>query len=131
MDIYILLAAALGLLLSLWGALLDVKVQANPDFKAACDFSEKSSCTKTLKSRYSRLLFGISNTYFGIAFFAVMLVLAYLGGYQHVIFYSSAVGTLISGWLFAIIYLKQKNYCSLCFLLFASCAALTWLTYPF
>ncbi len=131
MDIYVMLTAAFGLLICLWGTVLDLKVQANPEFKAACDFSEKSSCTKTLKSRYSRLLFGVSNTYFGIAFFAIVLVLAYLGGYQNIIFYSSAISTLITGWLFVLIYLKQKNYCSLCFVLFAACAALTWLTCPF
>lgn len=128
---YVLLFALLGIAVSLFGLLLDFKVKADPNFKAACDISERSSCTKTLKSKYSRILFGISNTYFGILFFGVIAWLAYVGGYQHEIFYSAAVGTLVSLWLALVIYFKQKNYCSLCIALVIISAVLTFLTAPF
>ncbi|CAJ0581206.1 unnamed protein product, partial [Mesorhabditis spiculigera] len=53
-----------GLLVSLYGVYVEINASADPDYRAACDFTAWISCTRALNSAYSRG-FGLVEQYLG------------------------------------------------------------------
>ncbi|PVD31178.1 hypothetical protein C0Q70_06590 [Pomacea canaliculata] len=59
-----LLLSLAGLLVSVYSLHVEVQKEKNPKYRAACDFSERMSCSKVLTSKYSRG-FGVVEPYLG------------------------------------------------------------------
>lgn len=108
----VLLLAAIGFCTSLYGFFVKQKLARDPNYKPACDISDKASCSKPFQSPYSRL-FGISNTITGMIFYAVMSI-ATLLGFHTIVLLFAAGGAVVSAWLAYILYFKIKTFCLIC-----------------
>lgn len=118
-----------GLFLSVYAGYVERKLKKNEAYKAACDLSDRVSCTRTFASPYATL-FGISNAYLGVLFYSGMLVLA-LGGYTTLAFIG-AVGSIAASLLFAyILYVKIKTFCLVCTSIYVVNILLLVLTYRY
>jgi len=118
-----------GLLLSLYAGYVERAFKKNEAYKAACDLSDRVSCTRTFASPYATL-FGISNAYLGILFYTGMLLLA-LGGYTTLAFIG-AVGSIAASLLFAyILYFKIKTLCVVCTSIYVVNILLLFFTYQY
>jgi len=103
--------AAVGLLLSLYA--LYVKYRAkDPAYHAACDLSDRVSCTKAFGSEYGSL-FVLSNALWGVLFYVTVIVLASLG-FAKLVFSAAVLAMLGTMYLAYISYVVQKNFCVVC-----------------
>lgn len=107
----------LGLILCMYGLYLERTLKKNQAYKAACDLSDRISCSRTFLSPYSALL-GVSNIYVGLLFYAVVLVLAYMQLYK-LVFITACFACLASLYLAYIQYVKLRIVCLLCTSLYA------------
>ena len=87
MMINILFVAVAGLGIVLYAMYVEKKAIKDPSYKGLCDITDAISCTKSVHSRWESL-FGISNGLFGLGFYALVIVLAFLGIYPQIIFYA-------------------------------------------
>ena len=108
----VIVTATAGLLVCLYGVYVEHKVQADHTYKAACDLSDRASCTKTILSPWGKLL-GISNMYVGILFYLGMIALGFLN-MQFVAYIGAVLACLASIYLAYILYTKVKTFCLLC-----------------
>ncbi len=108
----VILVSGIGFLVCVYGFFIERNLKRDHDYKAACDLSDKVSCTKTFLSPWSKL-FGISNIYIGMLFYASMMLLGWQSQ-AHLVFLG-AVGACIASLFFAyILYTKIKTFCLVC-----------------
>lgn len=102
----------IGVALCLYGLHIQHRLRVNPNYKAACDLSDRVSCTQTFRSQYGALL-GISNIYMGLLFYAGMAVCAFFS--LTTLFKLGACGALVvSIYLAYLQYIKLRIVCLLC-----------------
>lgn len=102
---------ALGVLLSLYALHVERNMKKK-SYAAACDLSEHVSCSKAFSSPYGHL-FGVSNAFFGLLFYAGMYVLLLLS--QHSLFFIGAFCSVLGSFYLAYVsYVKLKTYCVVC-----------------
>ncbi len=65
--IFIILLALAGIVISIYAYTVEMNISKNPEYKPACDISDKISCSRVMRSGYGKL-FGISTGLFGGAF---------------------------------------------------------------
>ena len=106
------ITAFIGLLLSAYALYVEKKTERSTSYKAACDISDKISCTKAFKSKYAKMM-GLSNSLFGLFVYIFILALT-LYGDERIIFFLSAFAVLGSIYLAYISYFKLKNLCVVC-----------------
>ena len=111
----IIIISIIGILLSTYAYYIEKKSSKNKNYKAICDISEKASCSKTLSSKYGKLM-GISNSIFGILFYLIIILLFYLN--KELIFYLAILSILGSIYLAYLQYFKLKNFCLVCNLIY-------------
>lgn len=75
MFFFLFILALCGLAISLYGFFVEKKIEQDPQYKPACEISDKISCVKVMKSPYSKLFF-ISNALIGVGFYAAMVLFA-------------------------------------------------------
>lgn len=127
MIIFVVVTAAVGLAISLYGMMVERKVKQNMQYKAACDISDKVSCTKSFTSPYNKLL-GISNIIACLLYYVAMMFFGAIG---------NAIATMILAWAgllvtiyFAyILYFKVKTICLICTSLYIVNVALVVVQY--
>ena len=112
MVISILVLAVIGVCISVYTYLLEKKVKAKPDYKSACDLSDRISCTKPMKSPYGALFY-FSNAVVGVAYYLMIIILAFLQMHSLLVF-ATAVGCIVSAFLAYLLYFKIKSLCLLC-----------------
>ena len=105
------------MLLSIYAFYIEKRVEENKKYKALCDISDKASCTKAFSSSYGKM-FIIPNSLMGIIFYAVIIILALLNQ-TNSIFYLSILSLLITLYLAYILFIKLKNICIVCSLIYA------------
>src|SRR3989338_2595585 len=107
--------AFLGFLVSLYAYTVERNAR-NPDYKAFCDFKDSMSCTKAFTSPYGKL-FGISNALGGLFFYTLLFILTFLKQTNLIFFLSLASfwGTLFLAYLS---YVKMKNFCVICHIIY-------------
>ncbi|MBR9701218.1 hypothetical protein GOV11_05125 [Candidatus Woesearchaeota archaeon] len=76
---------------------------------ALCDLSKEISCTRAFSSKYSRM-FGIHNAVFGIAFYALILVITN----NAILIFLALLAMLATIHLAHISMIKMKNLCLVC-----------------
>ena len=106
------ITAFIGLLLSVYTLYVEKKTEKSASYKAACDISDKISCTKAFKSKYSRFA-GLSNALYGLFLYLFILILTFYNN-EKIIFFISTFAVLGSIYLAYISYFKLKNLCLVC-----------------
>jgi vitamin-K-epoxide reductase (warfarin-sensitive) len=120
--------ALLGFGVSAYGYFLERKTRRNAQYKAACDLSDKISCTRAFTSPYAKMIFGISNTVIGMAFYTGMFVLALLG-LTKLAFLGAIVACVASIGFAYILIFKIHTLCLICTTIYGINAALLLVTY--
>ncbi len=110
--IFIILLTLAGIVVSIYAYTVETNIAQSAEYKPACDISDKISCTKVMGSRYRKML-GISNALIGVAFYAVLFVLACFSAASF-IFYLSIGAIVASIALAYITYFKIKSFCLVC-----------------
>lgn len=108
----VIIASAIGLVICLYGLYIEHKVLTDHAYKAACDLSDRASCTKTFLSPWGKIL-GISNMYVGIAFYSAMIAFGLLG-LRTLAFWGAVAACFACAGLAYILYAKVKTFCLLC-----------------
>ena len=108
----LIITSIVGLILSIYALYVGLRAKENKNYKAACDISDKASCTKAFSSSYGKM-FGVSNSIVGAGFYLLVIFLAYYTQYK-LIFYLSALSLLITIYLAYVLYIKMKNLCIVC-----------------
>ncbi len=106
------IVAVIGFCISLYTYLLEKKVKENPDFKPACDLSDRVSCTKPMFSPYANLFY-FSNALVGMAYYFLIVVLALLHA-PTLLVIATIGGFIVSCILGYFLYFKIKSLCILC-----------------
>ncbi len=127
MIILIAILAALGFAISLYGFIIEEKIKRDSSYKPVCDISDAMSCTKPMLSPWGSML-GFSNAIVGLAFYALVFVLALLQ-YNALIFYMSLASVGASIFLAYILYTQIKTLCLLCTSVYAINVALLVVSY--
>ena len=112
MMLSVILLAVLGFGISLYGYMVEWNVARDKTYKAACDISDRISCTKAFYSPYGKL-FGISNTMAGMIFYAIVFILA-IFGYIYLVRLLAVAGFLATILFAYLLYVKVKSYCLVC-----------------
>lgn len=108
----IIIVAIIGFCISLYTYLLEKKVKENPDFKPACDLSDRVSCTKPMFSPYANLFY-FSNAFVGMLYYVLVVILALL--HLHTLLVIATIGgCIVSCILGYLLYFKIKSLCILC-----------------
>lgn len=108
----IIALAVLGFCVSTYAFYAHKRLDANANYQAVCDLSNRVSCTRTFESEYGKFL-GIPIGFYGMAFYALIAFLnAY--GYVDFVLILSIAAVIVSGALAYILYFKIKNICLIC-----------------
>ncbi len=110
--IAIIIVALIGLCVSIYTYHVERSIKQSPTYKPACDLSDRVSCTKPMLSPYANLFF-FSNASIGIAYYAVITLLAAINAIMP-LFILSIASCLVSVVLAYILYFKIKAFCILC-----------------
>jgi len=112
MMIFVVIIAAVGLAISLYGMMVERKVKQNMQYKAACDISDTVSCTKSFTSPYNKLL-GFSNIVACLLYYVAMMFFGMIGNAVAVTVLAWA-GLLVTIYFAYILYFKVKTICLIC-----------------
>ncbi len=110
--IFIILLALAGIVISIYAYTVEMNISKNPEYKPACDLSDKISCSRVMASGYGKML-GISNALIGVAFYSLVFILACFSA-ATLIFYLSIAAVLVSIGLAYISYFRIKSFCLVC-----------------
>jgi vitamin-K-epoxide reductase (warfarin-sensitive) len=113
----IVLLSLCGFGLSLYAYRLERALAANPEYKPACELSDRISCTKPILSEYGSIL-GVSNGILGLLFYSMMEVAAFVGAVGF-IFYASAAACLVSLYLAYLLIFRIHAICPVCISIYA------------
>ena len=108
----ILILAAIGFCISLYAYFVESKMKSDVSYKPACDINDRISCSKTMQSEYSNIFF-ISNSILGMAYYATVALLAYLGLHT-LLMIATTLGMIASCALAYLLYFKIKSLCIVC-----------------
>jgi len=127
MIMSVLLVAAAGFIISCYAFFIEQKIARDPSYKPACDLSDTVSCSAPITSSYGKL-FGMSNAFIGIFFYAALCVLAIMQ--MSVLLFSFAVAAcLVSVYLAGILYFRIRAFCILCIAIYLINALLLVFSY--
>jgi vitamin-K-epoxide reductase (warfarin-sensitive) len=101
-----------GILLSGYALYIEYKLKRNSGYKAACDISNRVSCTRTFHSSYGKTFY-VSNGLWGVIYYLIVAGLIFYGRPDFILI-ASACGVLFSARLAYILYFKLKNFCLIC-----------------
>lgn len=123
----IVVASSIGFLVCVYGFFIERNLKVDPSYKAVCDLSDKISCTKTFLSPWGKL-FGISNVYIGMGFYAAMILFGLSD--QVKLTFLGAVGACIASLFLAyILFAKIQTFCLVCITTYAINVILLVLAY--
>ncbi len=117
MIVSIAILAAAGFTLSLYGYFTERRILLDRNYKPACDLSDKISCSKPILSEYGQLFF-VSNALVGMAFYALLFLIAVLG-FGKVAFVLSCGAIGASMVLAYLLYFKVGSFCLICNAIYA------------
>ncbi len=116
-NLILLILLGIGFCVSLYAFSIEQKIATNPQYKPACNISDRISCTKPLLSAYGKLL-GFSNSIVGLLFYPTMATLLFVG--EDLLLLIGAVGSCIfTIYLAYILFAKVKALCLICLTIYA------------
>ena len=104
--------ALVGLLLSFYALKVERRKKKRKNYNPVCDINENISCTKAFTSEYNSIA-GISNAWYGILFYAILIFLANYSLINY-IFFLALLSFLGSIYLAYLSYGKLKTFCFVC-----------------
>jgi len=122
-----------GILVSCYALWVEYRKTVDPNYEAACDISEKASCSKVLMSSYGHILsqwglveegsmLDVPNPILGICFYSLVLLWPYER--REVVLGASIASLLFSFYLAFILYFVIGDFCIVCV---SSYAINTWI----
>ena len=108
----IIVLAGIGIVLSFYAWNVEQHVGRKKGYHAACDINEEVSCTRAFTSSYGRLL-GASNSFYGMVFYALIILLALRQETGYILVLSILV-LLASICLAYLQYVKVNTLCLVC-----------------
>ncbi len=127
MLLSVLVLSTVGLVICFYGLYVEQQLEKDQAYKAACDLSQRASCTKTFLSPWGKLL-GVSNIKVGILFYIGMFILGIM--HQTCLAFLGAIGACAGSVFFAyILYAKVKTFCLICITIYVINGLLLWATY--
>jgi vitamin-K-epoxide reductase (warfarin-sensitive) len=112
----------IGVLISLYGIMVERKIKNDMNYKAACDISEKISCTKTFISPYANML-GISTIVACLIYYVIMFILGIMNCVTMIVMLSLS-GLSVTVWFAYILFFKIRTVCLICISLYILNSAL-------
>ncbi|MCL4361483.1 hypothetical protein M1446_03950 [Candidatus Dependentiae bacterium] len=116
MIISILVASIVGFCISVYAFITERKIKADPNYKPACDITDRISCSRPLQSEYSNLFF-FSNTTAGLLFYAALAILAAFN-FTTLILVATSINLLVTLFLAYLLFFKIKSLCPICISLY-------------
>ena len=110
------ITSGIGLALCFYILWVEHKTKKDPNYKAACDISNRASCTRTFLSSYGKT-FGISNGILGMAFYISIFVMVLLNK-NSMAFYIAIAGLAFSLRFAYLLYFRLKNFCLVCTIIY-------------
>jgi uncharacterized membrane protein len=112
MLIVIVVLCVIGMMISLYGLVVENKIKKDMNYHASCDISHSISCTKSFVSPYNKLL-GISNITVCLLYYGAMLFLGLTENTDLVMILSwgGLIGTIVFAY---VLYFKVKTVCLIC-----------------
>lgn len=121
--------AFIGLIIAAYAYFVESKIEADPTYKPLCDISGAVSCSKPMRSKYSKI-FMFSNGTLGMIYYASMMVLAVFECIYCARLLSVA-GVCMSVFFAYILFFKVKSFCLICISLYAVNIALLLALYMY
>lgn len=112
MNLPIILLAMLGFFISLYAYIIEQRIKKNPEYKPACDLSDKISCSKAINSSYAKV-FIYPIALIGILYYLLTAILAFFE-FKTLLLISAISSVIISLLLAYILYIKIKTFCLIC-----------------
>jgi len=125
MFAHIFVLAAIGLAVSVYGAIVENRIKKDASYKPACDISANISCSRPLSSKYNKIL-NIPTTIIGIFFYLTMMMLAMLE-YVTLLWWGALAAVLFSIVYAYILFFKIRTTCLLCITIYLINFALLYL----
>ena len=116
MTLIFMILTIIGFCIALYAYITDKKIKQEPDYKPVCDISERISCTKPMKSKYSTMFF-ISNSFAGMLFYASIAILAIFNNIK-LIFIISSLGAIATCFFAYLLFFKIRSLCIICISLY-------------
>jgi vitamin-K-epoxide reductase (warfarin-sensitive) len=123
----VIIIGIIGLIISIYGIIVERKIQHDALYKPACDISAGISCSKPFLSPYGKML-GISNIWASALYYLVMIALA-TANYTTIALLISGMGLLASCIFAYILMFKIQSLCLICVSLYATNIALALACY--
>ncbi|HSC24612.1 MAG TPA: vitamin K epoxide reductase family protein [Candidatus Babeliales bacterium] len=123
----IIIIGIIGLVISVYGIFVERKLKQDINYKAACDISDKISCTRPLLSSYAAML-GISNIWASALYYCAIIIMAILQ-LKTMLFITSCAGVIVSVIFAYILYFKIRSFCLICTSLYIVNIALLTVSY--
>jgi uncharacterized membrane protein len=123
----IIILSITGFIISVYGIIIEQKLQHNSEYKAACDISHTISCTRPMLSPYGKI-FGISNSLAAALYYLTIIACALCDQKQILLMIVSS-GLIVTAIFAYILYIKLKALCLLCSFLYCINIALAYVVY--
>jgi len=117
MNYGIFVLSCVGFAICVYGWWVEYNLERDARYKAACDISQWASCSKAFHSPYARL-FGFSNVYKGMIFYALIAILTY-SGYRWFVLTLSVAATIVSLFLAYVLLVRIQTFCPICLSIYA------------
>ncbi|XP_076434799.1 vitamin K epoxide reductase complex subunit 1-like protein 1 isoform X2 [Babylonia areolata] len=129
--------SVVGVVISVYSLYVELQKEKNPNFRAACDFNDKMSCSRVLTSKYARgfgfvgkllgrdHLLNVRNCNLGILFYLAYLTVA------PVLLVMSVMGILTSLYLGFILFYVLQDVCVVCISTYCVNGLLLYLNYSY
>ena len=108
----VLIIAFIGLAISIYGIIVERKLQQDAQYKAACDINDQISCSRPMLSEYNKIL-GISNIWASALYYCAIIILTLLD-LQTITLFLALAGVAVSAVFAYILYFKIRSLCLIC-----------------
>lgn len=120
--------AVTGFLLSCYGRWVELKLATQKEYSPSCDISNRFSCSKSFKSPYAKIFFGIPNTILGMLFYTALAVAAFLS-LSFLVWLLAVAGVFASIVFVYILLVKIDSWCPICLCVYIVNALIMYCAY--
>ncbi len=113
MILPLIILSIIGLVTIFYTIYAEYKAKQDPKYRSLCDFNKYISCTKTIKSPWERVLFGIPNSIVGIGYYFLIILLAFAGRAQFALYLALITSSLVL--IVTVLMIRtEKVLCTIC-----------------
>ncbi len=108
----IVVLSVMGIIISLYGIMVEKNIANNQQYKPSCDISDTVSCTRAFLSPYSKM-FGVSIVWAALFFYSTLLAFA-LAECIGVVIALCIFGLAVTMAFAYVLYFKVRTVCLIC-----------------